>query len=101
MSRQVFEILGGYDEIPFMEDVRMVQALRKRGKLVVLPQAVQTSGRRWQRDGVVYTTVRNTVLITLYFCGVPPETLKRWYTDWSRCIPSHEGWGRCYLDLCP
>jgi len=79
IPRQVFEALGGYDDIPFMEDVRMVQALRKHGRLTILPQAVHTSGRRWQRDGVLYTTVRNTVLITLYFWGVPPEKLQRWY----------------------
>jgi rSAM/selenodomain-associated transferase 2 len=79
MSRQVFEALGGYDEIPFMEDVRLVQALRQRGRLAILPQAVYTSGRRWQRDGVLYTTVRNTALIALYFWGVPPEKLQRWY----------------------
>ena len=80
MLRQVFEALGGYDEVSCMEDVRLVQALRTRGRLVLLPQAVHTSGRRWQRDGVLYTTTRNTVLITLYFCGVPPEKLQRWYT---------------------
>jgi len=79
MPRVIFEALGGYDDVPFMEDVRMVQALRTRGRLVIIPQAVHTSGRRWQRDGVLYTTVRNTVLITLYFCGVPPATLQRWY----------------------
>jgi rSAM/selenodomain-associated transferase 2 len=79
MPRAIFEALGGYDDVPFMEDVRLVQALRTRGRLVILPQAVHTSGRRWQRDGVLYTTVRNTVLITLYFCGVPPATLQRWY----------------------
>ncbi len=79
MPRHVFEAIGGYDDIPFMEDVRIVQALRRRGRLVTLPQAVQTSGRRWQHEGVCYTTLRNTVLITLYLCGVPPETLQRWY----------------------
>ena len=78
MPRSIFEALGGYN-VSFMEDVRMVQALRQRGRLVTLPHAVQTSGRRWQRDGVFYTTVRNTVLIMLYFCGVPPVTLQRWY----------------------
>lgn len=79
MPRQVFERLGGYDAIPFMEDVRLVQALRRHGTLVTLRQAVQTSGRRWQQDGVLYTTLRNTILITLYLWGVPPETLQRWY----------------------
>src|SRR5262245_19999227 len=79
MPRAIFEALGGFDDVPFMEDVRMVQALRTRGRLVILPHAVHTSGRRWQRDGVLYTTVRNTILIMLYFCGVPPATLQRWY----------------------
>ena len=60
MPRQVFEALGGYDEIPFMEDVRMVQALRKRGRLTILPQAVQTSGRRWQRACTSYTATTAT-----------------------------------------
>ena len=79
VSRRVFEELGGYDDVPFMEDVRLVQALRRRGRLTILPQAVVTSGRRWQHDGVLFTTVRNIVLMTLYFCGVQPATLKRWY----------------------
>lgn len=84
MPRQVFERLGGYEAIPFMEDVRLVQALRRQGKLVTLRQAVQTSGRRWQQEGVLYTTLRNTILITLYLWGVPPETLQRWYRDRQR-----------------
>ena len=79
VSRRVFDELGGYDDVPFMEDIRLVQALRRRGRLTILPQAVATSGRRWQRDGVLFTTVRNIVLMTLYFCGVQPATLKRWY----------------------
>ena len=79
VSRRVFEDLGGYDDVPFMEDVRLVQALRRRGRLTILPQTVATSGRRWQRDGVLFTTVRNIALMTLYFCGVQPAMLKRWY----------------------
>jgi rSAM/selenodomain-associated transferase 2 len=91
MPRQVFEAVGGYDDIPFMEDVRMVQALRKCGRLMILPQVVHTSGRRWQRDGVFYTTVRNTVLITLYFWGVPPEKLQRWYRARRRRMQGETG----------
>ena len=78
-SRRVFEELGGYDDVPFMEDIRLVQALRRRGRLIILPQAVATSGRRCQRDGVLFTTARNIALMTLYFFGVQPATLKRWY----------------------
>lgn len=79
VSRHAFEELGGYDDVPFMEDIRLVQALRRRGRLIIVPRAVATSGRRWQRDGVLFTTARNLVLMTLYFCGVQPATLKRWY----------------------
>ena len=79
VSRRVFEELGGYDDVPFMEDIRLVQALHRRGRLAILPQAVATSGRRWQQDGILFTTARNILLMTLYFCGVQPATLKRWY----------------------
>jgi hypothetical protein len=71
--------MGGYADVPFMEDVQFVQALRQYGTLAVVAPPVHTSGRRWLRDGVVYTTVRNNVLMALYFCGVPPATLQRWY----------------------
>lgn len=83
VRRRLFAALGGYEDVPFMEDVKLVQALRRRGKLAILRQAVHTSGRRWLQEGVVSTTVRNNVLMALYFCGVSPATLKRWYSD--RC----------------
>ena len=79
VHRGVFEEMGGYDDVPFMEDIRLVQALRRRGRQALLPQAAATSGRRWQRDGVLFTTARNILLMTLYFCGMQPATLKRWY----------------------
>jgi rSAM/selenodomain-associated transferase 2 len=81
VRRALFEELGGYADVPFLEDVKLVQALRKKGPLAIVPHAVQTSGRRWQRNGVLYTTIRNNVLMTLYFCGVSPGTLKRWYGE--------------------
>jgi rSAM/selenodomain-associated transferase 2 len=80
VRRRLFEELGGYANVPFLEDVKLIQALRKKGLLAIVPQAVQTSGRRWQRDGVLYTTLRNNMLMALYFCGVSPNTLQRWYT---------------------
>jgi hypothetical protein len=84
VRRGLFEALGGYADVPFLEDVKLVQALRQAGPLAIMPQAVQTSGRRWLRDGVLSTTVRNNVLMVLYACGVSPHTLKRWYDDRRR-----------------
>ena len=79
VRRALFEALGGYADVPFLEDVQLVRALRKKGPLALVPQPVQTSGRRWQRDGLLYTTVRNNVVLGLYWCGVSPATLQRWY----------------------
>jgi rSAM/selenodomain-associated transferase 2 len=86
VRRDLFEALGGYAEVPFMEDVQLVQALRQRAPLALLSPPVHTSGRRWLHDGVVYTTLRNNVLMGLYFCGVSPATLQRWYRarHWGR-----------------
>lgn len=79
IRRSLFETIGGYADTPFLEDVQMVKALRQYGKLAIMPQAVRTSGRRWQRDGLIYTTVRNNVLMLCYGLGVSPVTLQRWY----------------------
>jgi rSAM/selenodomain-associated transferase 2 len=84
VRRSLFERLGGYANAAFLEDVILVRAMRRHGRLVLVPQAVQTSGRRWLHEGVVYTTVRNNVIVGLFFCGVAPATLKRWYSDWHR-----------------
>lgn len=84
VRRGLFEMLGGYADEPFLEDVKLVRALRRHGRLVFVPEPVQTSGRRWLSEGVVYTTVRNNVIMGLFFCGATPTTLKPWYTDWHR-----------------
>jgi rSAM/selenodomain-associated transferase 2 len=79
IRRSLFTAIGGYADTPFLEDVQLVKALRQHGKLAIMPQAVRSSGRRWQHDGLLYTTVRNNVLLLLYGLGVSPVTLKRWY----------------------
>ena len=80
VRRALFEELGGYAEVPFLEDVVLVQAIRRKGPLAFLHHTVHTSGRRWQQRGLLTTTLRNALIITLYFCGISPATLKRWYT---------------------
>lgn len=84
VRRSLFETLGGYADEPFLEDVKLVRAMRQHGRLALVPERVHTSGRRWLNEGVVYTTVRNNVMVGLFLCGVAPATLKRWYSDWHR-----------------
>ena len=79
VRRELFARLGGFREIPLMEDVDLVRRLVASGPVVELPVALTTSARRWRRDGWFRRSARNLVLITLYFCGVSPARLARWY----------------------
>ena len=76
----VFEKLGKYPAIPIMEDVAIMKALKRQGfRLALLDAHVSTSPRRWHKEGLFYTTLRNRLLSTLYALGVSPKRLARWY----------------------
>jgi rSAM/selenodomain-associated transferase 2 len=77
VRREAFEALGGYADLPIMEDVDLVRRLRKRGRLFRSPMPIVTSARRWERDGWIRRTARHLAVIALYFCGVPPHRLIR------------------------
>ena len=79
MEKRVFTAEGGFSPLPIMEDFALVQRLRRRGRVVTLRHAVLTSARRWQRLGVLRTTVINQLMILGYFLGLPAEALKRFY----------------------
>lgn len=79
VRREVFERLGGYADLPLMEDVDLIRRLRKEGGVVLLEQEIATSPRRWLREGVYYTSLRNLILLGLYFAGISPRRLARWY----------------------
>lgn len=79
VKRSVFEKIGGFKDIPIMEDVDLMRRLKKVGIVVMLKDKVLTSARRWEKEGIAYTTLRNWLLVSLYFMGVPPERLHRFY----------------------
>ena len=79
VKRSVFETIGGFKDIPIMEDVDLMRRLKKSGKVVILEDKVKTLARRWEKEGVVYTTIRNWLLLTLYYMGVTPERLYKLY----------------------
>lgn len=79
VRRWAFDDLGGFPELPIMEDYEFVRRLRRLGRLALLNEAVLTSARRWQRLGVLRTTLINKVVIVGYHCGVPPATLAALY----------------------
>jgi rSAM/selenodomain-associated transferase 2 len=77
MRRELFDDLGGYADLPLMEDVDLVRRARRRGRLFRSDLAATTSARRWERDGWIRRTLRHLALTALYFCGVRPERLLR------------------------
>lgn len=77
----VFRQLGGYADIPLMEDVDLSRRMKRAGKIACLRQRVTTSARRWQAHGVVRTILLMWSLRTLYFFGVSPVRLRRLYDD--------------------
>ena len=75
-----FKSLGGYAEIVLMEDVEMMKRLKKRGeKITLLKSKVLTSPRRWRKEGIIYTILRNRILSFLYWIGVSPKRLIKRY----------------------
>ena len=81
VRRQVFERLGGFPDIPLMEDIAFCRTLKKNGVFACLQSRVVTSARRWETDGVWRTIIRMWTLKLLYFAGVSPARLKQYYAD--------------------
>jgi rSAM/selenodomain-associated transferase 2/rSAM/selenodomain-associated transferase 1 len=79
VRRDVFTALGGYRDLPLMEDLDLVLRLKRVGSLLHHELPVLTSAHRWERDGWFYRSVQNVWLATLYFAGVPPAALARRY----------------------
>jgi rSAM/selenodomain-associated transferase 2 len=75
-----FKFVGGFQCIPIMEEVDLMRRIkRKNGRITILRQRVLTSPRRWETEGIIFCTLRNWLLITLYLLGVKPETLACFY----------------------
>jgi rSAM/selenodomain-associated transferase 2 len=81
VRRTVFGQVGGFSPWPLMEDVDLVQRLKRVGRMVLLPETVTTSARRWEREGVFRTTARNSLLLVGFRLGLSPAWLAQWYRD--------------------
>jgi rSAM/selenodomain-associated transferase 2 len=88
IRKGVFDSLAGYKEIPLMEDVEFMGRMKRLGyNICIIPQKVRTSPRRWEKEGIVYCTLRNLILQGLYHLGVKPDKLvKFYYRDWDKYI---------------
>lgn len=81
IKRDLFLKMGGYTDIPIMEDFDLVQRLRKYGHVKTVKESVCTSNRRWSKHGIIKTTVWNWIIVGAWILGVNPTRLATWYTD--------------------
>ncbi len=79
LRAETFWQLGGFPDLPIMEDFQLIQQLKKLGKVAIAPAKVQTSARRWQKLGVWQTTMINQLVIIAFFLGVSPQKIADFY----------------------
>jgi rSAM/selenodomain-associated transferase 2 len=77
--RDLFEKLKGFKDIPLMEDIELSSRLKRQSKPHLIKQAVITSSRRWETNGIIATILLMWRLRFLYFIGVSPEKLAKSY----------------------
>jgi rSAM/selenodomain-associated transferase 2/rSAM/selenodomain-associated transferase 1 len=75
MRRVEFNRLGGFRNLPVMEDVDLVRRLRHAGRIAICPASIMTSGRRWREAGGLSTTLSDLLAICSYFGGIPPAQI--------------------------
>ena len=80
IRKSYFDKIGGFKDIPLMEDVDLMRRIKQDGgKIHIFRDKVKTSARRWKAEGALYTTLRNRLVVILYYLGVSPHKLAKFY----------------------
>ena len=79
LRKELFREMGGFPDLPIMEDFQLIRRLQGEGRIVIAPAAVVTSARRWKKLGAVRTTFINQLMIIGFYLGFEPSSLARWY----------------------
>lgn len=80
LRKDHFDRVGGFREIPIMEDLELMTRIRKKGgRIHILKQKSVTSPRRWKKEGIAVCTLRNWLIRLLYHLGVPADRLAGLY----------------------
>ncbi|MFN6497997.1 MAG: TIGR04283 family arsenosugar biosynthesis glycosyltransferase [Nostoc sp. DedQUE01] len=79
LTKALFQQIGGFAELPIMEDFELMRRLKAMGRIAIISTPVVTSARRWLQKGVFKTTLLNQIVIIAYLLGVSPERIRCWY----------------------
>ena len=80
IRRPLFERIGGFPDVPLMEDIRISRALKRHGQPSRVKTRLGTSSRRWKKHGIARTILTMWSLRLAHFAGVSPERLARFYS---------------------
>jgi hypothetical protein len=75
VTREAFAAVGGYPDIPLMEDIVLSRELKRLSRPACLRAQVTTSGRRWEQNGVTATILKMWRLRLAFYCGADPRAL--------------------------
>ncbi len=78
LSSFLFRTVGGYPDLPIMEDFELVRRLKKKGRIRIAPLPAITSARRWQNQGTWRTTFTHWATVLAYSLGISPARISRW-----------------------
>ena len=79
VRRETLEAVGGVPDVPLMEEFELCKKLSSHGRLALAKARVQTSSRKFIKEGVLKTYWRMTLCTIRYWLGASPETLLRIY----------------------
>lgn len=80
LQKTIYYDTGGYRKIPIMEDLDLMRRIRKNHyNIHILKESVVASPRRWEKEGILASTLRNQFIKLLFFFGVNPNILVRFY----------------------
>ncbi len=84
IKKSYFEKIGRFADIPIMEDIDLMQRIKRCGdRVYISSKFVKTSARRWEKEGIVYCVIRSSVLSLLFRLGVSPKRLLKYYKIFS------------------
>ena len=79
VTRTLFTAAGGFPDIPLMEDIELSKRLKRFSPPLCLNHCIVTSGRRWERRGVLRTVLLMWRLRLEYWLGADPRRLAMRY----------------------
>lgn len=81
VRKDIFDTLKGFEDVELLEDVIFSKKMKKAGKTCCLNEKILVSPRRWQKQGIIKTSVINWIVSLGFILGKDPSYLKRYYKE--------------------